>query len=239
MRSPQDEIVTLEDLQTRRTCPQFIDWVWSTLHRFSETEKSRAIGRGCVKNLSRRYKDAVKRFHEEALPFYVLVKSMYANSEAEVWLPIDQGPYDAHLLVDGRTQGIQITEAIDGYDNARRMAILSREGSVPAYGRLHRTKKENGRGYDVPGELEAMPHESIVDDLVSLLADTIIAKKSRSYPNGTWLLIWYHDPLILNDSDYKRIEDTATEAAHNLDFARVFLAGRVDPPSCKIVLDRT
>lgn len=238
VQSLQHEIVTIEELQRKRSYREFVEWIETAQYRFSETDRSRAIARLCASDISRRYKDAIKRFHEEALPLYILIRAMYADRELRVWLPADDGPNDAHLQIDGRIECIQIANSIDGYDNSRRMKILCRDGSVPTHGPLHRVK-ENGRKYDVPGVRVMQPRDKTLDDTVSLLRQTINSKKKKSYPRGTWFVVWYDDPRFLSARDYGVIERAAAEAVQDSDFSRAFIVSRVDPPVCKVILDRT
>ena len=148
-------MLTKAELETPRTAADMLDWVIATLDRFRKTKELRAA--------AREGKFFAKELVEEALPIAYFAKHYYDGSpDVLISHVIGNQQYDAVVEDRRPDQGpithIETTVSDWGYEESLRMEILSRDGHVPAYGRLL-AKGAKGRRTLLEAKSAALDHE--------------------------------------------------------------------------------
>ncbi len=219
-------LITREAIVRPRTREEFFAWVLSVMELGRDNPEERAELRLAA--------GPAKVFRDEVLPFYVFASSHLADPDSTIHFPNDNGPADAIFDHEGRQIGVQIVQAVDGYDDRLRMEALTRNGSVPGSGPIRRVKSKSGES-EIVASSEAMNRRDRILRSKKYVSDAIAKKKAKPYPVGTWLLVAFEDHPMFSDAERESVRATAQLELEDSRFERAFLIGRVGPNYCGVL----
>lgn len=200
-------MLTKDELETPRTAAEMLGWVESAISRFNTRE---------LKAAAREGKYFAKELTEEALPIALFARRFYeASPDVTISHTLGNQQYDA--TVEDRRQTpapvryIEVTLSDHDYTESLRMEILSRDGSVAAYGPV-RAKGAKGRRMFLEAESIAVNHDDIREKHVAAVVEAVKRKANKEYREGTALVVRIDDYTpFRSDDDLAALDRVARE----------------------------
>lgn len=236
-----NSLLTTTELTIPRTPAELAHWVEDKCRLFAERPEA--------KEWVLLHQGLSKKFHEEIYPLSLFATHLYTGRSDIQCIPnLDNRDFDATIL-DYSTAPpselkVEITSAVDGYDQHRRMKYFVRHGEVNVWGTLSAsgTKK---RGHEIHVENEAIAHTDLLGHTFSLIRSAVQRKsvrpnKSQRYGQGHVLLVVFDDWQWFNaERDLEAMKDFVNKQILTLplDFAALYVVGlsgetfvHFDPP---------
>ncbi len=214
-----------EDMERARSPDELHVWVLRKSAELAATPESRAFARSGA--------TLPKKFHDEIYPLSVFAKREYAGQADVLVQPnLDNNNFDATVTV-ADTFGVvktfvEITYAKDGYDEALRMEILEREGSVVLTGPITKSGRRGSPTRTVTVTPEAASHVETLEKYLQMIEARVRAKANRTYGSQYVLIVAVDDYLpLVDDSDWPLVYTRAKSLIDtlSLDFGRVIFVG--------------
>ena len=180
--------VTKDEIEVKRSPSQIYEWVFSTLNNFSTKDEKTSL-----RTLS--YPE-IKVFIEESYPLAYFCNHFFGeDGSVKINQMVGSQSYDAKVEGCEKFTYIEITNAINGYNEKLRNCELDKTGSVPAVGGITIVgTKASGRQM-VEFENIAVRHDDIKDEQKELILQIVNKKSKIKYPSKTMLIIGFSDNI--------------------------------------------
>jgi hypothetical protein len=184
------EVVTQAELEKPRSAADLLPWVHSALARFNTKDLKRDVRDG---------KHFAGELVDELLPLGLFAHCFYSASPlVTITYVFGDQQHDA-LVRDDRTppgsiRYVETTVADRDYEDAKRMELLSRDGSAPGYGPILVKGPRHART-ELRGELVALDHYELVAQHVARAGAAVRKKAAKKYPEGTALVVRVDDAV--------------------------------------------
>jgi hypothetical protein len=192
--------ITTEEIEIERTPSEVYEWVFSTFENFKTKEE--------VTSLRLLTYRAIKVFIEESYPLAYFCNHFFSEeSSVKINQKVGDQPYD--VIVEGcdKFNYIEITNAINGYDERLRNEELDRTGSVPGAGEVIVTGTKASGKQTVIFENIAVLHDGIKEEQKELILEIVRKKSQKNYPVNTMLIVGFPDnPSFKTDEDISELE---------------------------------
>ena len=221
-------ILDLHDMERTRRPDELYSWVMAKCDELGATSDSKAFSRlGAL---------LPKKFYDEFYPLALFVKREFSGrDDISVKPHLGNDNFDAQITFNdkasaiGRTIFVEITYAKDGYDESRRMEILSRDGHVNWTGPVSSSGRKRSSDRNVHVKNEANSHLAALKKHFAIVKKRLQDKTlPRRYGKDHVLVVAVDDYLILrNSSNVDQFRDAVTSwlPALPLDFCRVVFVG--------------
>jgi len=172
-----------------------------------------------------------KKFYEELRPLAIFADREFPGRDDVLIQPnLDNDNFDARITVGrgSKTIFVEITYAKDGYDESRRMEVLSREGSVSLTGPVSSSGRKGSPNRKVHVESEARSRLVAREEYLAIVRKRLEDKARSRYGKDHVLVVAVDDYLPLRESsDFDYLRAAAQSWFHTLGlaFARVVLLG--------------
>jgi Transposase, Mutator family len=186
--------------------------------------------------------DTQHRFHNlffhEICPL-LLIAERVGDKTTRIIFAVENDRFDGVIILGDarRTQQVEMTAAIDGYQDALRMELLAARGRAPAFQEIRASGTKKNQNFDEDEDLR----EAIVSEeydqktLRPLLEKALKLKVEKAKTNvnyrGAWLGIVFDDRIApLNHKKKRRFDPVceqvlAGESGQYHPFSRVFFVG--------------
>jgi hypothetical protein len=193
--------LSIAEMEQPRTQAELRAWVDDVHERFGRTEEGKRAMRLKEGRL-------VKKFMEEIWPLALFADAFYPGA-AEVLFKavIGSQSYDALMIrsTPQRTEEyLQITQAIDGYQNHLRALHLTQYGRAP---RTSELKKERGAQHVAETWGDAVPHQDALMKTLEEIKTAALKKSKMGYEKGTALIVEFDDWCIHSGADRGALND--------------------------------
>jgi hypothetical protein len=190
-----------------------------------------------------------KKFHEEIYPLSIFVTHLYSKRSDIQCIPnLDNRDFDARILDYSMSppfeQKIEITSAVDGYENHLRMKYLVEHGQVNVWGTLSAsgTKK---RGHKIHVENEMIAHTDIQEHTFDLILSAVKRKSMnqntpQKYGQGHVLVVAFDDwNWFKPREDMESLKEFVKKhiLILPLNFAAIYVVGLSGKSFCKFSTD--
>jgi hypothetical protein len=180
------------DMSAPRLVPDFVAWLNGKVEEFGASPEATALGRSGAQ--------LPKKFYDELFPLALFIEHEFAAMPEAVVTPnLNNDNFDAMISFRGLadTLYIEITRAIDGYDQPLRLEVLTSKGSVSFTGPIVRVDGRRG----TPGRVVEIQDESIDGDLrlkkdLCLIKHAVRAKAHKVYGKHHLLLLVVDDSIV-------------------------------------------
>lgn len=178
-----------------------------------------------------------KVFFYEICPLLVIAQSLGPEATHIVFM----GPnvhFDGLIFLAGAREGqkVEMTAAIDGYNNALLMELLEERGRAPPFQLIQATGTKRNRTF---GSNDTQPIRSLdyhnTNTLLPLLRNALASKQDKAKQNehytGAWLGIVFEDRVLpLHEKKNERFDPICKQALgegpeHHAPFSRIFFVG--------------
>jgi hypothetical protein len=222
-------LLTEDELTTPRTPIELARWIEDKCRLFADCPEAKEwvlLRKGLSKN-----------FHEELYPLSQFVTHLYKErSDIQCFLNLDNRDFDATIL-DCSTSPlselkVEITLAVDGYDNHLRMKYFREHGSVSIWGSLSASGTEK-RGHEINVENDELTAVSVsLEQTFSLIQSAIKGKsvipdKPPKYGQGHVLIVAFDDWPRFAEQHMADLKDFVKKhvLTLTLDFAALYVVG--------------
>lgn len=224
-----NSLLTTEELVIPRTPTELNRWVEGKCRLFADCLDAKAwilLHQGLS-----------KKFHEEIYPLSLFVMHLYTGRSDIRCIPnLDNRDFDAIILDYSISPPselkVEITSAIDGYEEHLRMIYFMRHGHVSSWGKLTAsgTKK---KGYKIDVNNENMnKHSDRLERIFSLIRLSVKRKsislnKSQKYGQGYVLIVTFDDWLWFKPEYIATLEDFVNKhiLTLKLNFSALYVVG--------------
>lgn len=211
-------------METSRPPHALCDWVDAKTSLLSETEEG--------KRYARSGELLPKKLWEEIRPLGLFARCHYGLRGGIKCTPnLGNDNFDGKIDFDNAatpTIYVEITYAIDGYDESLRLELLTEKGSVNALGKISTTgTKASGRRISEV-ENEAVRHEDTLNNALEILKKRIFGKSGKVYGSSHVLVVVVDDYLPFRTEDDRAVLERFSKdiiEGTTLDFKAVFLLG--------------
>ncbi len=183
-------ILTQQELEVPRTAAEMLGWVEEAHARFNTKE---------LRVQAREGKHFANELNHEARPL-ALFAQRYFDASPQVTITHVIGNQNHDALVEDkrdRTESIrylEVTTTLKTYDDALRMEILSKEGSVAAYGPVIAEGPKFSRT-SLKADGVAREHAQIRADHLKLVQEVVERKAKKKYEPDTALVVAVDDSV--------------------------------------------
>lgn len=215
-------ILERHDMERQRSPSELLAWVTAKCNELGATPDAKAFARSGAL--------LPKKFYEEMRPLAIFANREFAGRDDVLVHPnLGNDNFDARITVgDSRTIFIEITYAKDGYDESRRMEVLSRDGSVCLTGPISSSGRKGSANRKVHVESEARSHVAALEEYLAMIKKRLEEKARSRYGKHHVLVVAVDDYLsLLESSDFDHLLATAKSwfPTLALDFSRVVFLG--------------
>jgi len=212
-------ILTRAQMTRPRTPAGLFGWVEAKSRRLGSTRTAKAYARSNV---------LAKKFYEEIRPMALYALRRYGSrSDVRITPNLTNDNFDAVVAVPGEAPAyLEITYAKD-YDDALRLEVLAKEGSVNAL-TPRKIVREKGAKRQVSFPNEAVEHADVVQNHLSLVEARLEGKANKSYGRRHCLIVVVDDYISIRTSqDTKALERVVTKKirSQSLDFREIVAVG--------------
>jgi hypothetical protein len=197
--NPED-ILSEAEMAKERTPQELAIWVEERYSLFRTSKESRKYcreGRGLA-----------KKFIEEVIPLSIFASRFYAGrSDIKSTPNLGNENYDAIIYDYSSTPPselkVEITYAVDGYDQALKMEALHRDGAVSLTGEINNDIGTKNRDRKIEIEPSAIKSEGGLENLLLLIRKAAEGKSNKPYGSQHILLIVFSNYLsfLLKEED--------------------------------------
>ena len=214
-------LLTHTQLSKPRTPVALLEWVERKSKAFGASQKAKAYARSRTQ--------LPKKFWEEIRPLaHFAVRRFGHRSDVRITPNLGNENFDATISVPGQEpRFVEVTYAKDGYDEALRLEVLARDGSVNALAPIT-TFRRKGAKRHVSVANEAVNHAEVLQRHLSLVKKRLEKKASGSYGLGHTLLLVVDDYIPFRTSpDVEALEDMIRSNVSRLclDFRELVILG--------------
>ena len=216
-------ILDRHDMERSRRPSELLAWVTAKCKELGATPDANAFARSGAL--------LPKKFYEEVRPLAIFADREFPGRDDVLVQPnLDNDNFDARITVGSgsRTIYVEITYAKDGYDESRRMEVLSREGSVSWTGPVSSSGRMGSPNRKVHVESEARSHLVALEEYLAIVRKRLEDKARSRYGKDHVLVVAVDDYLPLRESsdfDHLRAAAESWFATLGLDFGRVVFLG--------------
>jgi hypothetical protein len=217
-------ILHASDMTVPRRVAEFVSWVKQRTKDLGASPEAKTYARSGA--------PLPKKFYDEIYPLALFIKHEFLGSPDAIVTPnLNNDNFDATISLSGsgRTLYVEVTCAKDGYDESRRIEVLTREGAVNLTGPIVKTQGRRGTPERiVEVRYEAIRHDVLLAKHLSLVEAAGRAKANRVYGPRHVLLLVVDDYLAFGEvSDHQALNKLVTQRllSSDLDFARLVLLG--------------
>ena len=189
-----NSLLTTEELTLPRSPTELARWIEDKCLLFADCPEA--------KEWVLLHQGLSKKFHEELYPLSLFATHLYTGRSDILCIPnLDNRDFDATIL-DYSTSPpselkVEITSAVQGYDQHLRMKYFVKSGHVNVWGTLSAsgTKKV---GHEIHVENEAIDHNILLERTFSLIRSSVERKsispnKPQKYGQGHILIVVFDD----------------------------------------------
>ncbi len=159
----------------------------------------------------------LKPFLEEMLPLRHFLANKVNVSASKVYCKhyLGSQPYDARIIdTEQRPLNcakIEFTQATDVEESWRR-SYLVEHGSVPVTGPINKCGTDK-KGSEITATLSDEYYGKTLDRVKKLILKVAEKKSTKDYDPRTWLVIWFHVPVLrhFKDHDVCELRDFAVK----------------------------
>ena len=215
------KIITKDDIERKRTPSEIYEWVFSTFDNFSTKEE--------VTSLRMLTYPEIKVFVEESYPLAHFCNHFFSeNNSVKINQKVGNQPYDAIVEGCDKFDYIEITNAINGYDERLRNEELDKTGSVSGTGGVIITGTKASGNQTVTFKNIAVSHDGIKAEQKELILKVVRKKSQKEYPANTMLIVGFLDNISFKtDEDISELklfmQDELSPIVSN--FTGLFLVG--------------
>jgi hypothetical protein len=224
-----NSLLTTEELTIPRTPTELALWVEKKCRLFADCPEA--------KEWVLLHQGLSKKFHEELYPLSLFAVHLYTGRSDIRFIPnLDNRDFDATILdystIPPSELKVEITSAVEGYDQHLRMKYFVRRGHVNVWGPLSAsgTKK---RGHEIHVENEAIAHTDLLEGTFSLIRSAVERKsmspnKPQKYGQGHVLIVTFDDwQWFKSEQDMAALKDFVKKQVITLplDFAALYVVG--------------
>jgi hypothetical protein len=200
-------ILTQQELETPRSAADMLMWVDQTHRRFNTKE---------LRAQAREGKHYANELIHEARPM-ALFANRYYSASPHVMITHIIGNQNYDGVVDDRRERadalryLEVTTTLMTYEDSLRMEVLTKKGSVPAYGPVVAEGSRHRRiSIKAPGV--AREHKSIRADHLRLVREAVERKATKKYEPNTVLIVAVDDSVPFRESaDVAALDGLAAE----------------------------
>ncbi|HEX3357698.1 MAG TPA: hypothetical protein VHS31_12075 [Tepidisphaeraceae bacterium] len=199
--SVPDEQSFARECQVERTPLQLKRWADEQLKQIGSTQ----VGKSAI----RLRRGIAKQFIEEVYPLGLWASRVYGDRQDIRCKPVlGNQSYDA-VITDCATTPhrefrIEITQAMEGYDDHLRMEYMERHGGVSMIGKPQRSGTRADRKIDVP--FEAAGHGTLIGRAEEQVRSALANKAVKAYAPNTSLLVMMEDAYYEWDGDFSDLD---------------------------------
>ncbi len=216
MTDNNDIIVSSYDIMKDRTPTELKCWIDEVFSEAKDEEQITAI--------RLRSTDNIKVLLEEVIPISHF-SNRYFDKDVKIKPIIGNQSFDAEVLGSNNVKYIEVTRAIDGYDEKLRNEHLDIHGSVSAVGSISINGTKASGKREVVIHSEAVNHKDTIKKIKELIIDRIQKKvdKQDNYNDGTLLLVSFDDSFFW-DEDKTEIDTFINEKIKTIEHSFISIA---------------
>lgn len=222
-------LLSQNELTIPRTPAELAHWVDDKCRQFASCPEA--------KEWVLLHKGLSKKFHEEVYPFSLFATHVYGGRSDIRCIPnLDNRDFDA-VILDRSTSPplelkVEISSAIEGYEEHLRMIYFVRHGSVNTWGTLLASGTKN-TGHTIQVKDEMIAHSELLAHTLSLISAAAKRKSSTPDRSGKYgrghILV-----LVFDDCHWFKLEQDAAALktfvqkdvlTFPLDFADLYMVG--------------
>ena len=171
-------ILDRSDMERPRRPSELLAWVMAKCNELGATPDAKAFARSGAL--------LPKKFYDEVYPLALFADREFAGRDDVLVQPnLDNDNFDGRITVGAgpgrRTIFVEVTYAKDGYDEARRMEVLCREGHVSLTGSVSSAGRKGSPNRKVHVESEAVSHLAALEDYLAIVRERLKDKARSRY----------------------------------------------------------
>jgi len=213
--------ITTEEIEREKTPSEVYEWVFSTFENFKTKDE--------VTSLRLLTYPEIKVFIEESYPLAYFCNHFFSGeSSVKINQKVGNQSYDVRVKGCEKFDYIEITNAINGYDERFRNQELDKTGSVTGVGGIRVTGTKASGNQTVIFENVAVSHNGIKEEQKELILKIVRKKSKKEYPDGTMLIVGFPDNISFKtDEDISELESFMKDELSTLvsNFAGLSLVG--------------
>lgn len=219
------QILEFSDMTRPRSPAELHTWVMAKCEQLSATPEAKSFARSGA--------TLPKKFYEEIYPLSLFSEREFGRDSNVLVEPnLGNDNFDARIrLGSSATEtviNVEITYAIDGYDDSLRMEVLQQQGHVSLTGKVYVSGHRGSCDREINIDDDAVEHSEIVNGHLLLIEERLRAKAVPRYGKNHILVVAVDDYLPLRDSSDMEKLSTLAQALLpelKLDFGRVVFVG--------------
>jgi len=192
--------ITTKEIEIERTPSEVYEWVFSTFEKFKTKEE--------VTSLRLLTYPEIKVFIEESYPLAYFCNHFFSEQNSvRINQKVGNQPYDVAVKGCNKFNYIEITNAINGYDERFRNQELDKTGSVTGVGGITITGTKASGNQTVTFENVAVSHNGIKEEQKELILKIVRKKAKKEYPDNTMLIVGFPDIISFKtDEDLSELK---------------------------------
>ena len=201
--TPVPLILRQQELEVPRTAAEMLGWVEEAHAKFNTKE---------LRAQAREGKHFANELIHEARPL-ALFAQHYFDASPQVTITHVIGNQNHDAIVEdkrdrpGSIRYLEVTTTLKTYDDALRMEILSKEGSVAAYGPVIAEGPKSNRT-SLKADGVAREHVQIRADHLKLVQEAVERKAKKKYEPSTALIVAVDDSVPFSTQEDVRAEQS-------------------------------
>jgi hypothetical protein len=223
MAKPED-ILTKDDLTRERTVTELRTWVEQKSDEFGATKEGTEY--------ARLGKGLAKEFFEEVRPVALFAHHEHGSSDSVTCKPVlGNQNFDAVVrepMPNGMTERkLEVTRAIDGYDEHLRIKYLNEHGYASKVGKMT-VSGSKLRGHNIKLNRITESRQTVVQGNLELILKAARGKTGKEYGSSHSLVIAFDDYRVFRNAEDLEVLKAFVEqefSGMDLDFEAVYLVG--------------
>ena len=205
--------ITKEEIEQFRTISELSFWINQI---FSEN-----ISNEFITSVRLKSSDEIKTLMEEVIPISKFAKKYFSsNSKIKIKPIIGNQSYDAIIKGSDKISYLEVSRAVNGYDEKLRNEHLDKYGSVFAVGSIDKKGTKASGLREVIFLNNGISRKDEINNIKELIKKTILKKinKQKNYNAKTLLIITFQDIFwdILDTKDTEAIDNFINNEIINL-----------------------
>lgn len=192
--------ITTDQIEKKKSPSEIYEWVFSTFDNFITKEE--------VTSLRMLTYAEIKVFVEESYPLAYFCHHFFSeDNSVKINQKVGNQSYDAIVEGCDKFDYIEITNAINGYDERLRNEELDRTGSVVGAGGIMVTGTKASGNQTITFESIAVSHDGIKEEQKELILKIVRKKSQKEYPDNTMLIVGFPDNISFKtDEDISELK---------------------------------